>query len=127
MCDNREIHTLNDLQRFNRSSTYALRNLCDHLFEAGYYEKLLCLLIGNQAWMKAKFSRFGSDAEYADDLELALRQFVDPPNQQQLSYIVQLQTAFQIVSQRALSYSLNALDALVWLDRHNEALGHARL
>lgn len=127
MKDNFEINTFDDLEHWNKSSTYNLRHLAEHLYEAGYYEKLYRLLIGNRAWMQAKFYRFGSDREFANDLELALSKFVDPLTQQEIGILTQLQAAIHIIYQRASYYNQGVLEALVWIDRTSEALEHARL
>jgi hypothetical protein len=112
---------------------YFFEHLAYHLNAAGRKEELYNLLTesapdgGPNPWMEAKFAACVGDTSYAADLALALSDFADPLEPEQLLIVAQLHTARQVVNARVSSYTDTDLKTLVWLDREQEALSHARL
>ncbi|MBD2567607.1 NB-ARC domain-containing protein [Anabaena lutea] len=106
---------------------YFFQNLAYHLRESGRKKELYRLLIKSPDWMEAKYIACIGDAAYVADLQLAINDFTDPLTADELLILVQLHTARQIVNQRVSLYNNDDLITLVWLDREEEALNHARL
>ncbi|MBE9001168.1 tetratricopeptide repeat protein [Nostoc sp. LEGE 12447] len=106
---------------------YFFENLAYHLHESGRKQELYELLTKSPDWMEAKYIACTGDAAYVADLELAISDFADPLEANQLLTLTQLQTARQVVNQRVTNYSDTDLATLVWLGRETEAVGYARL
>ncbi|MFN7349413.1 MAG: NB-ARC domain-containing protein, partial [Dolichospermum sp.] len=106
---------------------YFFQNLAYHLKESGRKDELYKLLTQSPDWMEAKYIACIGDAAYVADLQLAINDFTDPLTADELLILVQLHTARQIVNQRVSLYNNDDLATLVWLDREEEALNHARL
>ncbi|MBD2295029.1 hypothetical protein H6G06_16450 [Anabaena sphaerica FACHB-251] len=106
---------------------YFFQNLAYHLRESGRKDELYRLLTQSPDWMEAKYIACIGDAAYVADLQLAINNFTDPLTADELLILVQLHTARQIVNQRVSLYNNDDLATLVWLDREEEALNHARL
>ncbi|OYD94884.1 hypothetical protein CDG76_16060 [Nostoc sp. 'Peltigera membranacea cyanobiont' 210A] len=106
---------------------YFFENLAYHLHESGRKQELYELLTKSPDWMEAKYIACTGDAAYVADLELAIIDFTDPLEANQLLTLTQLQTARQVVNQRVINYSDTDLETLVWLGHENEAVSYARL
>ena len=106
---------------------YFFENLAYHLHESGRKEELYELLTKSPDWMEAKYIACTGDAAYVADLELAISDFADPLETNQLLRLTQLQTARQVVNQRVTNYDDTDLKTLVWLGRETEAASYARL
>jgi len=106
---------------------YFFEHLAYHLKESGRKEELYALLTESPDWMKAKFIACKGDAAYVADLELALCDFADQLEPNQLLMLSQLYTAWQVVNERVINYDNIDLETLVWLGREQEALNYARL
>lgn len=106
---------------------YFFQNLAYHLRESVRKDELYRLLTQSPDWMEAKYIACIGDAAYVADLQLAINDFTDPLTADELLILVQLHTARQIVNQRVSLYNNDDLITLVWLDREEEALNHARL
>jgi Flp pilus assembly protein TadD len=106
---------------------YFFENFAYHLYESGRKEELYKLLTKSPDWMEAKYIACTGDAAYVADLELAISDFADPLEANQLLTLTQLQTARQVVNQRVTNYDDTDLETLVWLGRENEAVSYARL
>ncbi|MDZ8189057.1 MAG: NB-ARC domain-containing protein [Nostoc sp. ChiSLP02] len=109
------------------NDSYFFENLAYHLHESGRKEELYKLLTKCSDWMEAKYIACTGDTAYVADLELAISDFADPLEANQLLTLIQLQTARQVVNQRVTNYSDTDLETLVWLGRETEAIGYARL
>lgn len=116
-----------DLTNMCKASDYTLRYLARHLSAAGMCQDLHKLLVGNRAWMEAKFLRLHGDSAYIADLELALDNYSDPLSPDKLAELTELYTMRQVVNQRVRLYTNHDLKTLVWLGRQEEALSQARL
>jgi tetratricopeptide (TPR) repeat protein len=77
--------------------------------------------------MEAKFIACTGDAAYVADLELAISDFADPLEPNQLLRLIQLHTARRVVNQRVSCYEDIHLETLVWLGCEAEALNYAHL
>jgi tetratricopeptide (TPR) repeat protein/lipopolysaccharide biosynthesis regulator YciM len=111
-----------------RDEPYLWRHLAYHLRGAGRREELCALLTGTDEWLRRKFEVCAGDTAYAEDLELAMQDFVDPlTSPEALAALVRLHAARQVVRARVGTYTDEMLRALVWLGREEEALSHARL
>ncbi|MBW4499643.1 MAG: hypothetical protein KME57_08755 [Scytonema hyalinum WJT4-NPBG1] len=106
---------------------YAFRYLPYHLKQAGHHQDLCKLLTSTANWMHAKFTQYGSDEGYVTDLELALKAFDNPRLPEQVTQLVQLHTARQVIYHRASRYSDTDLKTLVWLGGEAKAIQHACL
>ncbi|MGI2902100.1 NB-ARC domain-containing protein [Tolypothrix sp. VBCCA 56010] len=106
---------------------YFFENLAYHLHQSGRKEELYELLTKSPDWMEAKYIACTGDTAYVADLELAISDFADPLEANQLLMLTQLQTARQVVNQRVTNYDNTDLETLVWLGRENEAVSYARL
>ncbi|NMF61049.1 NB-ARC domain-containing protein [Pseudanabaena yagii] len=109
------------------NDSYFFEHLAYHLKQAGRERELYQLLTTCPEWMEAKFIACKGDTAYAADLELALANFADPLDMDQVVTVVQLHTSRQIVHERVSRCIDDYLETLVWLDRETEALNHARL
>ena len=125
--DEEQARYQNDYTRMVKTSDYTLRYLASHLYEAHEHEKLYTLLVGSSAWMEAKFTRLVDDSAYVEELDLALRTFMDPLSATQLRTLFQLWTAHQIVHDRVNVFTDEDLRILVLLGRNAEAAAAARL
>ncbi len=67
-CDYEEFFQ-RDLARFSHASDYTMRYTVQHLLSAGHEEKVYRLLVGNRAWMLAKFERIGMHRDYDNELQ----------------------------------------------------------
>lgn len=115
----KQLHTVN---------TYTLRHLAHHLHESGKHDRLHQLLVGDNFWMRAKFSRFSDDTLYTDDIALALQLYADPlPDEEALTRLLELWTARLVVRQRNQAISDDNIRLLAWLERVDEALQFAKL
>jgi tetratricopeptide (TPR) repeat protein len=106
---------------------YAFRYLPYHLKQAGQHQDLCKLLTSTANWMHAKFTQHGSDEGYVTDLELALNAFDNPRLSEQVTQLVQLHAARQVIYHRASRYNDTDLKTLVWLGGEAKAIQHARL
>ena len=106
---------------------YAFRYLPYHLKQAGQHQELCKLLTSTANWMHAKFTQHGSDEGYVTDLELALNAFDNPRLSEQVTQLVQLHAARQVIYHRASRYNDTDLKTLVWLGGEAKAIQHARL
>jgi hypothetical protein len=106
---------------------YFFENLAYHLKESDRKDELYRLLTQSPDWMEAKYIACIGDAAYVADLQLAINDFTDPLTADELLILVQLHTARQLINQRVSLYNNDDLATLVWLDREEEALNHARL
>jgi len=106
---------------------YLYHQLGYHLIGAGRQDDFLRLLVNSQEWLEAKFIACMGDNAYVADLDLAMRQFKDPLTAQDAEWVAQLYIARQIVTIRASVYTDDDLETLVWLNRTEEAVNHARL
>jgi hypothetical protein len=114
-------------QELERIDVYGLLYLPRHLYASGQKEQLYTLLTDSPNWMNAKSIACGSDTAYVDDLELAIGDFQDPLQPDELLTLVKLYTARQVVHQKLSRYDDTDLETLVWLERKDEALRHAYL
>jgi hypothetical protein len=108
-------------------NNYGLLYLPIHLHTAGWKEHLYTLLTDSPKWMEEKFKALNDDTAYVDDLELAIGDFQDPLQPDELLTLVKLYTARQVVHQKLIWYDDTDLETLVWLGRKDEALRHAYL
>ena len=106
---------------------YLYTHLAYHLLGSGQQEALYTLLTAAPDWMEAKFVACTGDTAYVADLDLALRDFVDPVAPPRLPTLFALHAARQVVHERVRSYEDLDLSTLVWLGRDGEALSHTRL
>ncbi|BAY35685.1 NB-ARC domain protein [Nostoc sp. NIES-2111] len=106
---------------------YFFENLAYHLRESGRKAELYTLLTQSPDWMDAKFIACQGDAAYVADLQLAINDFADPLNANQLITLIKLHTARQVVNRRISIYNNDDLITLVCLNREAEALNYARL
>ena len=53
-----EHETDQDFERFRLANDYTMRHLAEHLHSAGLRDRLIRLLVGNNAWMEAKTQAF---------------------------------------------------------------------
>lgn len=106
---------------------YLYDHLAYHLIEASQDAQLYALLTTSPAWMNAQYAAKHSDHAFNHDLELAIRTFKDPLDVDNLAMFVRLCIVRQVVYERCQSYTDMVLKALVWLDRCDEALIHARM
>jgi tetratricopeptide (TPR) repeat protein len=116
-----------DYNRIVHADEYILRHLAEHLHEAQQFERLYRLLVGNKAWMDAKFSRLGGDEEYVADLNLAMSNFIDPITNSQLLLLIQLRMARSVVNTRANAITDDDLKTLVFLGQEKKALSSVKL
>ena len=106
---------------------YLYHQLGYHLIGAGRGDDFLNLLVSSPNWMEAKFIACMGDNAYVADLDLAMRQFKDPLTARDAEWVAQLYIARQLVTIRASIYTDDDLETLVWLNRTEEAVNHARL
>jgi hypothetical protein len=106
---------------------YFFEHLAYHLKESEKKEELYSLLTESPDWMEAKFIACTGDAAYVADLELAISDFADPLEPNQLLRLIQLHTARRVVNQRVSCYEDIHLETLVWLGCEVEALNYAHL
>ncbi len=100
---------------------YFFQYLAHHLVQAGLDDELYALLTASPDWMEAKFRALLSDQSFVNDLELSTRRTSDP------LALVRLHTVRLVINDRASMYTDTDLKTLVWMNRRDEALGHARL
>ena len=116
-----------DYARMVQADQYILRHLAVHLAEAGQFERLYKLLVGNKAWMESKFYRLGGDEEYVGDLNLAMSNISDPVTASQLLILVQLRMARSVVNIRTNTITDEDVQTLVYLGQEQQALSSAKL
>ena len=108
------------------SDDYFFENLAYHLQQAEREDELNVLLTASSDWMRTKFDRYKSHTSYATDLELALSNFTDPLEIDELLILVQIQAARQVAYGWSKRYTNIDLETLVWLGREKEAEGYAK-
>jgi hypothetical protein len=106
---------------------YLYYHLVHHLRAAGRKEELYTLLTESSDWMEARFIACTGDTAYVADLDLAIGDFADRLAVSEVPTVVKLYTARQVVHTRIRGYADTDLQTLVWLEREDEALAHARL
>src|SRR5215208_569894 len=106
---------------------YILATLADHLASAAEHDELYRLVSDNKQWMELKFERFGSDAPYATDLALAIGDFAESTAPNRIATLAKIYAARQVVNARVSGNTDQALRVLVWLEREEAAVAHARL
>lgn len=122
-----EQYTERDLKRFSQAHPYHLRHTATGLLEAGEYERLYRLLVGNSAWMQTKLKSSSGHQEYANELEQAIAQFTDPLTGSESLTLLQLRAAIAVVNARIGEYTDEDLETLTYLGWQDEALSHARM
>jgi tetratricopeptide (TPR) repeat protein len=123
---NEQVQFESDYARVLQAETYILRHLAQHLHQAGQLTRLYRLLLGNHTWMESKYYRLNGDTPYMRDLDLALSDFSDILPFEQISILVQLHTAQQVVNHR-VNIDIKYLHILTWLGREEEAIATAQL
>lgn len=98
-----------------------------HLIGSGRLPEFIDLVVGSPEWMESKFVACLGDIAFVDDIDLAMRQYEDSLSAQEIEIVLQLYIARQIINMRASVYTDDDFETLVWLDRKEEALNHARL
>jgi tetratricopeptide (TPR) repeat protein len=116
-----------DWLQLPRDDLYIWQYLAYHLIEANRADELHTLLTASPDWMNAKERIFYSDSAYVADLELAMKAYNDPLEPDEISRLIELTTARQVVNARIGVYTYRMLVALVHLGREQEAINHARL
>lgn len=109
---------------------YYYQQLAYHLREAGRWEALAALLTGSPDWMRRKYEVCRGDASTMADLDLALaglEALPQPLPPERLAALIRLQSARQVIRQRAGRFADADLRTLVLLGRSEEALNQARL
>jgi hypothetical protein len=104
---------------------YLYDHLVHHLLGAGRSGELAALLTASPDWLE-KRCRGNNCTSFLADVDQALKNLVDPQNADQLLELVQLHTARQVAYARQNAHNDTALKILVWLNRKDEALNHAR-
>jgi len=104
---------------------YLYDHLAHHLLGAGRSAELVTLLTASPDWLETR-CQANNCASFLADVDLALKPFADPLEASQLLELVQLYTVKQVAHVWQNTYGNNALKILVWLDRKDEALNHAR-
>jgi hypothetical protein len=114
-------------QDWNTIDDYGLNHLAAHLSCAGMRENLLALI--DEAWMRVRTKNRESRSSYAGflaDVDLAWRSILENSPQDAAS-LVRLHASRHIVREQLANILDIDLQALVWTDRVDEALEHARL
>lgn len=100
---------------------YIMENLAQHLTAAQRADELIRLLVDSPAWMLAKQTAIGTDFSLDSDIELALNSATS------LVDYLALYTLRSAIRERAILLNDTDLQALVWMGRHQQALGQVRL
>ena len=109
------------------ASDYALEHLAAHLHAAGQADRLQRLLVGNRAWMDARFERAASHAPYVGDLQVARVGYADPLDAEPLCRLLELHAARLVTNARIVLDTDIDLEVLAHIGRAREALEAARL
>lgn len=116
-----------DLRSMRRAPDDVLRQVSKVLIGAKRYSDLYQLLLGNPAYLTAKFERFGTHSFFLEEIGLALKTLEAIPQSYRITVMIALVTARHVVSDRLSSVTDIDLESLVWLSRVDEAISYARL
>src|SRR5208337_2978351 len=100
---------------------YKLRHMATHLYAAGQHGRLRRLLLGNKAWLEAKFVRLGNDRGYVTDIDILLGDLADPIHPDGVVDAIAAWVARSCVEARVRAYTDSDLRLLVLLNRQAEA------